>query len=93
MTFVARFVDGPLQGEDNDRVFIGRDRLDYLWLAPNPVPDSAMGWILVGFAPGLEPEATEAWPGQVRYRRVAEPVNLHDPLTDEPLLLFELAEQ
>lgn len=91
MTFVARFVDGPLAGEENDRTFIGADRLDYLYLCPNPIPifDSELDWILVGFEPGLAPEG-EGWPGQVRYRRCAEPIALQHPELDEPLYLFEL---
>ena len=83
--FVARFVDGPLVGAEHERVFVGSDRFDYLYLCPNPVPDSDLSWILVGFD-GLEPD-TE-WPGQVTYRRIdGEPLHNDHP-SDEPVYLF-----
>lgn len=89
MPFVARFVDGPLAGADHERVFIGADRLDCLYLCPNPVPSSALGWILIGYEPGLAPDADAPWPGQVRYQRAGDE-SLHEPGMD-PIYLFELA--
>ena len=68
MSFVATFEDGPKNGP-RPRAFMATSVPERMWFAPERrIVDRTKvthdGWMLVGTAPGREPEP---WPGQVEY--------------------------
>jgi hypothetical protein len=80
MTFVATFLDGPMEHSQHD--FLGADEpFTDLYAMPNP-SDAEAPWLIVGYT-GLEPE--HPWPNQVHYRL------LTTELLDEPVGRYTLA--
>lgn len=83
------FLDGPLEGKNNDSMFFGEWQRD-LWYMPHPGGDE-YPWILVG-RDGMEPEVP--WPKQVHYVRVDERSQLltgMGPGEDEGWACYQLA--
>lgn len=64
MPFRAIFENGPVEGEQNNRIFAAPDVPTAIYLMPAP-EDSAWEWIVVGMEPGLIPDSP--WPGQEKY--------------------------
>ena len=69
MSFVATFEEGPKNGPQR-RTFMAASVPARMWFAPERrVVDRKMvthdGWMLVGTAPGREPD--EPWPGQIEF--------------------------
>lgn len=86
MSWHAIFLDGPLVGKDNDRIFMGALPRE-LYLMPH-----RGNWILVG-TDGFPPQ--EPWPDQVRYvRNDARSQILPDipPGEDEGWAAFEVVQ-
>lgn len=71
MSWRALFVDGPMEGRQHDRVFMGECPAVLYFAAIENAPGD--GWIVVGLE-GLPPDPP--WPGQVCYLRNDERTQL-----------------
>jgi hypothetical protein len=78
VSFVATFEDGPRNGPQSG-AFMAASVPERMWFAPERrIVDRKTvthdGWMLVGTAPGAEPE--EPWPGQIEFVLDPERSNL-----------------